>query len=61
MTYNIFYGIELTFHSYELKHGNPQKSDFIFDTFDYGEKIKIGNYSFIVLNPAKILIQIIVG
>ena len=53
MTYSIYYGIGPTFHSHVLKYGNPQKSDFIFDTFDYTKKIKIGNYSFIVLNLAE--------
>ena len=53
MTYNIYYGVGPTFQSHVLKYGNPQKGDFIFDTFDYGKKIKIGNYSFIVLNLAE--------
>lgn len=53
MIYNIYYGIGPTFQSHIAKHGNPKNGDFLFDTFDYGKKIKIGNSFFTVLNPAE--------
>ena len=42
MVCKIYYGVGPTFQGHIAKHGFPRDGDFLFDTFDYGKKIKIG-------------------
>ena len=51
MSQKIYYGIGPTFRSHVAKYGHPKKNDLLFDTFDYGKKIKLGSFNFKVLNP----------
>ena len=51
MINNIYYGIGPTFRSHIEKYGNPNPDDLIFDTYSYGEKLRIDGHVFNVLNP----------
>ena len=53
MKKNIYYGVGPTFQSHIAEHGYPQDGDFLFDTNDYGKKIKINDTTFTVLNPVE--------
>jgi len=61
MVNNIYYGVGPTFQTHIAKHGFPRKGDLLFDTYDYGKKIKIENNDFTVLNPAENIELLIKG